>query len=293
MKPTLEKIDPIHGGSFFIRKFEQQFLFNDPVWHFHPEYEIVYVSNGRGKRHIGNHISHYYKGDLIMLGPNLPHFGFTQEQQKGHFEIVVQMREDFLGEDFLSRPEMLPIRQLFERARTGLAFQGETKRNVGRRLHALHDASPFKRLVGLLEVLHEMASSEEVESLNANGFTVNVTVEDETRIQQIYQYVQAHFKRHITLDEISEVANMTVPAFCRYFKKLTNQTFTRFVNEFRVAHATKLLVETDALITEVAHESGFNNISHFNKHFLKVTGLRPSEYRHQAERVLTVAGDVQ
>ncbi|MDX1479851.1 MAG: AraC family transcriptional regulator, partial [Saprospiraceae bacterium] len=228
--------------------------------------------------------------DLIMLGPNLPHFGFTQEQQKGHFEIVVQMREDFLGETFLSRPEMQPIRQLFERSRTGLTFSGETRRTVGRKLNALHSAPPFRRLVGLLEILHEMAESDEVESLNANGFTVNVTVEDEQRIQHIYQYVQAHFKRHITLEEISDIANMTVPAFCRYFKKLTNQTFTQFVNAFRVAHATKLLVETNALITEVAHESGFNNISHFNKHFLKVTGLRPSEYRNQAERVFTIAG---
>lgn len=291
IKPRLELIETSHDSSFLIRKFEQQFLFSDPEWHFHPEYEIVYVNRGRGKRHIGNHISWYDKGDLIMLGPNLPHFGFTQEQQKGHFEIVVQMRQDFLGDVFLGRPEMRAVTQLFERARTGLSFSGRTKVMVGKKLTRLLEVEPFERLVGLLQILHDMAESDEVEALNVNGFSVNVAVEDTERIQRIYRFVQRHFKRHIPLEEISREANMTVPAFCRFFKKHTNQTFTQFVNAFRIACARKLLLETDALIAEVAHECGFNNISHFNKHFLKVTGQRPSSYRRQAGKVLTVAGD--
>ena len=287
MKPTIEHIDPGYGSSFRIRRFEQQFRDRDPVWHFHPEYEIVYISKGRGKRQIGNHISYYRNGDLLFLGPNLPHFGFTQEALEGQHEIVVQMKEDFLGANFLQRPEMTGIQNLLERTRTGLSFSGETRQSAGKMLMEIVDAQPFDRLLGLLKVLHLLAESTEVTSLNANGFTIKVMIEDEARVQRIYQHIQEHFREPITLTEISQIANMTVPAFCRFFKKLSNQTFTQFVNEFRVAHACKLLTEEDMLITDVAHESGFNNLSHFNKSFFKVTHQRPSEYRKQSGKVMT------
>lgn len=286
MKPVIERIEPSFGSSFRIQKFMQQFQYKEPIWHFHPEFEIVYVSNGSGKRHIGNHISYYHGGDLIMLGPNLPHFGFTQDQRKGHFEIVVQMKEEFLGEQFLLRPEMQHIKQLFERSRTGVSFYGPTKVSAGKKLQRIHDSEPFDRLIGLLDLLGEMAESTYVEQLNTNGFTLNVMVEDEARMQSIYRHVQNNFMRPITLDEMGRIVNMTVPAFCRYFKNLTHITFTQFVNEFRVAQACKLLAETDMLIADVAHESGFNNLSHFNKHFLRITKQTPSHYRQQAQKVL-------
>ena len=292
MKPTMEIIEPAIDSSFSIKKFSQQYLRKRPVWHMHPEYEIVYISDGDGKRHIGNHISHFNNGDLIFLGPNLPHFGFTQDQQHDHYEVVAQMREDFLGKEFMNLREMRKINQLFERARTGLSFYGETKASIGRKLLKIYKAAPFDRLIGFLGVLNEMAESQEVEPLNVNGLSINVMVEDESRIQNVYQFVQGNFHEQITLDQVASVANMTVPAFCRFFKKATNQTFTQFVNELRVMNATKLLTETDMLITEVAHESGFNNLSHFNKHFLRATGQRPSEYRKQAARTVTIS-DIQ
>ena len=131
MKASLEKIEPGFGSSFTIRKFTDVQYHSKPHWHFHPEYEIVYISNGRGKRHIGDHISYYEDGDLIFLGPDLPHFGFTEELYEKHVEIVLQMKEDFLGNDFLSRPEMLRIQQLFSRSKQGLSFFGETKKKIG------------------------------------------------------------------------------------------------------------------------------------------------------------------
>ena len=289
MKPTMEIIEPPIGSSFSIRKFSQQYLRKRPVWHMHPEYEIVYISDGDGKRHIGNHISYFKGGDLIFLGPNLPHFGFTQDQQHDHYEIVVQMREDFLGGEFMGLREIQQIRQLFERARTGLSFHGDTRSTVGRKLLRIYKAPPFERLIGFLEVLQELATSAEFENLNVNGLSVNVMVEDESRIQNVYQYVQGNYQDQISLEEASAVANMTVPAFCRFFKKATSKTFTQFVNELRIMNATKLLTETDMLITEVAHESGFNNLSHFNKHFLRATGQRPSEYRKQTSRTVTIS----
>lgn len=288
MKASIEKIEPGFGSSFSIKKFSRQYLRKRPVWHMHPEFEIVYISDGEGKRHIGNHISFFKDGDLIFLGPNLPHFGFTQDQQEDHYEIVAQMREDFLGPDFMERTEMRDIKRLLERARTGLSFHGKTKMDVGRKLLKIYKAQPFQRLIGFLEVLQLMALSDEVESLQVNGLSHNVQIEDESRVQNVYALVQGNFQRNIPLEEVADVANMTVPAFCRFFKKATDKTFTQFVNEIRITNATKLLSETDMLITEVAHESGFNNLSHFNKSFLKVTGQRPTDYRRQASKVVSV-----
>lgn len=279
MKVNIERIEPGFGQSFTIRQFENQFMFKEPVWHCHPEYEIVYISNGKGKRHINNHISYYDDGDLIFIGPNLPHFGFTAERSDGYTEVVVQLKEEFLGPDFLDRPELQMISKLFDRARSGLSFGGKTRHRIGKQLIKMLDLPPFLRLMSLLSVLNDLATSEEYEALHADAFTYSLATEDQDRIEKIYKYVQEHFRHEVSLAHIAEQVSMSVPAFCRYFKKVTNQTFINFVNEFRIAYASKLLREKSMLITDIAHESGFNNISHFNKQFLKITGFSPREYK--------------
>lgn len=291
MKASLEKIEPSFGSSFSIRKFERV---GDgehaiPHWHFHPEYEIVYISNGKGKRHIGDHLSTYEDGDLIFLGPNLPHYGFSRGLKEQHFEIVVQVKEDFLGEGFLDSPELAAIRQLFERSKGGLIFHEPSKRKIGPRLYELADRDGFGRLLGLLEVLQEMALATDYDSLHVASKRVEVSALDKQRMDAVYQYVQANFREEIKLEAVANELNMTVPAFCRYFKKLTNSTFTQFANEFRVAYARKLLREEDWPIATVCMESGFNNLSHFNKQFKEVNGLSPSEYRNEMKQVMALA----
>lgn len=285
MKPTLEKIKPAFGSSFLLRKFEAAQC-NQPEWHFHPEYEIVYISNGRGKRHIGDHISHFEDGDLIFLGPNLPHFGFTEEIEEEHVEIVVQLRDDFLGDVFWERPEVQGIRQLFDRAQTGLTFHPPLRHQLGRRLVAMEEEAPFRRLISLLEVLHTMATTDAFESLNANGFAVEVNAQDHDRMQALYALVQDRFREDITLDEAAGLINMTKPAFCRYFKKMTNRTFTQFVNEFRVAYARRMLKDESLSIAAISFESGFNNLSHFNKTFRNITGSSPRDFRKGLKRIV-------
>ncbi len=286
MKVSIEHIDPGFGSSFSIKKFENQFLFKDPVWHCHPEYEIVYISNGKGKRQIDNHISYYDDGDLIFLGPNLPHFGFTAERQDGYIEIVVQFKKEFLGPDFFKAPEMHAINKLFQRAESGLSFSGDTRHRIGHKLIKMLKLQQFDRVLAFLEVLNELSKSEEYEALHANAFTFTLAAEDEARMDKIYKYVQENFGEEVSLQDISSEVNMSVPAFCRYFKKVTNQTFINFVNSFRIAYATKLIREKNMLISEIAHEAGFNNISHFNKQFLKVTGLSPSAYKESYKPVI-------
>lgn len=275
LKPSLEKIDPVFGSSFYLDHFDEKACDDKPQWHFHPEYEIVYIAKGNGKRHIGDHIGRYKDGELVFLGPNLPHLSFTAKSDK----VVLQLREDFLGQHFLSIPEISAVKHLFARAKTGLAFTGDTKHKIGALLTQMVKMPPFERLVGLLQVLQMMATTQEYQSLNANGFAVEVNPQDQQRMEQIYQHVEENFQQSIPLEEVAKLINMTVPAFCRYFKKLTNRTFTQVVNEFRITYASRLLQDEHLSIAAISFESGFNNLSHFNKQFRHITGVSPREYR--------------
>ena len=285
-RPAFEKIEPGFGSSFRLRHFNEVRPNSKPVWHFHPEIEIDYIVDGSGKRHIGNHISYFQDGDLILLGSNLPHMGFSDRLSGINEEIVVQLKKDFLGDQFLNIPEFQAIEQLFTKAQNGLSFYGETRRLAGEKMLAMVDLSPFDRLIELLNVLRILSESDEYTILNANKIAIEIGKQDNDRINLIFQHVQEHFRSPITLEAIAKEANMTVPAFCRYFKKLTSKTFTQYVNEIRVVQACKLLAEEHLSISEICFESGFNNFSHFNKHFKMVTGKSPSEYRKTLKQVL-------
>lgn len=278
-KPIFESIQPTFGSSFSFRQFTEENCSNLPYWHCHPEYEITFVSNGTGKRQIADHISYYHEGDLIFLGPNIPHLGFAQELYESHQEIVIQMRGDFLGHDFMDTPELANIKQLFERAKSGVTFYGHTKWVIGEMLTKMTQMDNFQRLVELLKVLHILATSQDFVSLNINHMSAVVKPQDHYRMRQIFEFVEENFRRQFSQDEIARHISMTTPAFCRFFKKLNHKVFTDFLKEYRVARACNLLASEAESISAVCFDSGFNNLSHFNKQFKDVTGKTPSEYR--------------
>ncbi|GAA4322776.1 AraC family transcriptional regulator [Pontixanthobacter gangjinensis] len=281
-KPTLEKIEPGFGSSFSYRTYHSDPEHKKPTfWHYHPEVELVYVNGGCGKRQIGSHISYYRNGDLILIGSLLPHCSFTDCLTGHERESVIQFREEMLGEGFFHAPEMKSIQALLERAKKGIVFHGQTKRSLGAKIESLKDMDAFGRLMSLFKILKQLEKAENYTILNATGFILETSYQDNDRINIIFNFVKEEFTRPISLDEISEKVSMTNPAFCRYFKKITGKTFTRFVNEYRLAHAAKLLHEKHISITEVCFESGFNNFSHFNKLFKSFTGKSPSTYRNE------------
>ncbi len=285
-KPSLEQILPAFGSSFLVRQYNQSCENALANWHFHPEVELIYVQGGTGKRHIGKHLSYFNDGDLVLMGAYLPHYGFTDRLTGNSSETVVQFRQDFLGQDFFNIPEMNGVRQLLELAKKGLAFHGKTKEVVGKKIEELAYKDQFGRLIGLIAILNDLYQSKEYTVLNADGVAMAVDTKDNDRMNDIYSYIRSNFKEHISLDEIADEVNMTVPAFCRYFKKISRKTFTKFVNEYRVVHASKLLAETSMQITEVSFESGFNNFSHFNKSFKEFTGKSPSGYRKEFKNII-------
>tara|TARA_R110002049_G_scaffold290103_3_gene473382 strand:- start:2453 stop:3325 length:873 start_codon:yes stop_codon:yes gene_type:complete len=285
-KPIFESIAPDFGNSFTYQKFDKLQNNKNNTWHYHPELELVYVNGGSGKRQIGSHMSYYTKGDLILIGGNLPHCGLTDALTGNKSETVVQMLPDFLGDHFFNLPELKNIQSLLTICKGGVVFDGATKLKIGEKMEILEYQTDFQRLLSILNILNELGKSKEYKILNADGFALKTDIKDNNRINIIFNYVKANFKEEITLDEIANLVSMTVPSFCRYFKKITNKTFIQFTNEYRLVHASKLLAEQNITITEVCYESGFNNFSHFNKSFKNFTGQNPSKYRNELKTVV-------
>jgi len=286
LKPTLKKVEPEFGSSFVLRNFSDSTGTQKPFWHYHPEVELVYIEEGRGKRHIGNDISYFNEGDLIMIGSNLPHYGFSSRLSGDNREIVVQINESCFGNGFLDMVETSSINDLFEKSKLGISFYGETKAKVGDRLKDMFYMTSFEKLVELIKVLHLMSLSNEYVLLNATGTSLQVKGDDNHRIDVIYEYVRENFAEKISVDDVASEVNMSTPAFCRFFKKSTAKTFVQFLNEYRVAHACKLISEESKSIADIAFECGFQNLSNFNRAFKKVTTKNPSNYRQELKRIV-------
>lgn len=280
-KPTLEKISPNFGSSILVKKHTEFLKEIKAFWHFHPEIELVYVNKGKGKTHIGNHLSYFNNSQLLLIGANLPHNGFIDRLTTNGSETLVQFKPEFLGDTFFEIPEMKPIHILFEKAKKGIVFGVKTKQKLGVKIEKLTEKKGFKQILILLEILHTLSKSEDYTILNADGFAFEAQAQNNNKIDEIFKYINENFNQHISLDEIAGLVSMTVPAFCRFFKKSTGKTFTKLVNEYRVVHATKLLSESQSSITDICFECGFNNFSHFNKLFKEFTGKSASKYRNE------------
>ncbi len=278
-KPSLEHLSGDIGNTLIYKRFDFKNKNHQPIWHYHPEIEIVFVNEGAGKRQIGSHVSYYNDGDLICIGANLPHCGFTDSFSNKRKETLMQFLPDYLGNTFFQVSEMKPLLELLDRAKQGLVFYGNTKKEVGVIIEKMSAKTPFERILDSLFILQKLQQSKEYKILNAAGFAMQAETQDNQRINKTMNYVQSNFKAPISIDDISAHVNMTPPSFCRNFKKVTGKTFTQFVNEYRLVHATKLLSEQQESVQVICYECGFNNFSHFNKLFKNHTGKTPTEYR--------------
>jgi len=276
LKVRYEEIKPDTDSSFRILLTPglNDFFY----WHFHPEYEIVYVEATEGTRHIGDHISRYRESDLVFVGPNIPHLNFDYGVHTDCSQVIVQMKEDFLGREFLDLPELKNIRQLFEKARQGLSFYGETKSKAAEILKRLPGMVHFEQLIALLHVFQLMAISKEVTELDSRPVNERFLGRDQERMNTIHRFIEGNYHRNISVNEMAAMVHLSTAAFCRYFKKTTRMTFTDFLNQYRVNQARKMLLH-DKNVTESCYGSGFENLSYFNKTFKKLTGENPSQFR--------------
>ncbi|NND25646.1 MAG: helix-turn-helix transcriptional regulator [Flavobacteriaceae bacterium] len=285
-KPTYEKVNPDFGESILVKQHVKSKLNYTASWHVHPEIELVYVNKGKGKRHIGNHLSYFNNSQLILIGSNLPHNGFTDRLTPKGKETLIQFKPDIFNNSFNGLPEFREIINLFERAKKGIIYKPIIKSHVGPKIEKLIEYEGVTRVLKLLEILNDLATTKDYTLLNVNGFAFETEPEDSAKIDMIYKHINSNFQRQISLEEISDIASMTIPGFCRYFKNATGKTFTKLVNEYRVVHATKLLSESSNNITDICYECGFNNFSHFNKLFKEFTGKTALKYRKEMRRII-------
>jgi AraC-like DNA-binding protein len=274
-KIQLEKI-PFEPHKSF--KLFYPILKNYFYWHYHPEIELVFIKAPTGIRHVGQHISSYEESDLILIGPNIPHLNFDYGLRTEYEHIVVQLRRDFMGGSLELTPELWDIKNLFAKAVYGLSFTGETKEKAAEKLRSIDSLDPYHQLQMLLEVFQLLANSEDVLVLNDKDTAIDFLLKDKIRMGAIYEYIHAHFNQKPDVHHIAAKVHLTTAAFCRYFKKQTNMTFTDFVNYYRVNQAKSYLLH-DQNVTETCFTVGFESVSYFNRLFKKIVGLNPSEFK--------------
>ena len=281
IKASYEVVQPVNSQSFLVRKFDKS-AFNAP-YHFHPEYELTYIISGRGKRYAGSHMENFTAGDLVLLGPNLPHCWKLEpgnDAQPEASAVVIQFNEAFLGNDFFNKIELQQIKKLFQKSGCGISFNQSTKTAVNHNLLALStEKNNFKILIGLLESLHRLAMSKDYTLLDQNRIIAERTIAEQERINPVFAYLVENFKQPVSLDAVAQIANMTTNAFCKYFKKATRKTFMETIIEYRLNYAIQQLVQTDKAISEISFESGFGDVSHFYKMFKVKMHLSPLNYR--------------
>jgi len=285
MQPKLEKVPQIATSSIFVKRESTPYM--DYPWHYHPEFEIIFVEKSYGIRLMGNHIGHFSDGDLMFISPNLPHVwrndkDFYQGKDDRYVDVyVIQFREDALSPGFFNLPEFTHIRKLFILGQQGVLINGKDHSNIANLIKRVYNTSGIERLTAFLSTLDAIANTDEYMLLSSPGYANTVNNTDAERINKVMNYLMENFSNEITLDEIAEIVNLNKSSFCRYFKNRTKKTCSQFLNEIRIAHACKLLINEDKKISQICYATGYNNISHFNRQFKLITGLTAKEYAKQ------------
>lgn len=286
MRPHFHKVPLSAENSFF--RIRQDLLPNPmTIWHYHTELELHYVVKGRGVRFIGDNISDFSEGEMILIGENLPHVWRCKEEYfkpDTNLEVellVAHFLPHCLGNDLLQLPEASLIPKLFERAKKGILIQGKAKDRLAKLMYAALKAENLERLFLLFSILKTLAEMEEQMPV-ASANTYHYSEEsDMIRFNEIYHYTMNNYRKEISLQEIASMHNMSISSFCRYFKLMTKKTFYNFIIEIRISHACRLLAEDKLSPELICVDCGFNNMSNFYRHFKRVKGMTPAAYKRK------------
>jgi AraC-like DNA-binding protein len=286
---AVEKRPPQEVGKSFSVFTEVGQYFPVP-WHYHPEYELVSVVKSSGRRMVGDNIGNFDEGDLVLMGPLLPHVwvndpaykaGTADHQAKA---IVIQFVENFLGENFLNLPEIHSCRTFLELSKNGIVIKGAAQAKINALMKKILFMNALQRLSVLFSIFDILSTCRQYELLVSPGFlqkTPQLKCSD--RFNNITEYIMRNFDRDISLTEIASVANMGVTSFCNFFKDHYKTTFIEYLNSFRIGHACKLLAENDETIIGIAYDCGYNSLANFNRQFKKLKNMNPSEFRKTME----------
>ncbi|GLB51296.1 AraC family transcriptional regulator [Neptunitalea chrysea] len=288
LKKVHREITPLSVEDSFLVFDRKKKEFDFPI-HFHPEYELNFVKNGKGvRRVVGDSLEEIDDVELVLIGPNLHHGWITHEcKEKEIHEITIQFHNNLFNEELLNRRIMKPIKEMFDRSIHGILFSKKISNELYPRISQVSRLDGMDYFIEMVSVLQDLANSRNQRLLST--YTVNRNEFDNSdNIKKVYDYIQKNFHKKITLAEVSEIVNMSSVSFNRFIKKRTGKTFINYLNDVRISNAAMWLLEKDQSISEIAYKCGFNNIANFNRVFKKFKNCTPTEYKAVFEGIKRV-----
>jgi AraC-like DNA-binding protein len=289
MDPQFETVELEGDSCFRTLHFHCDSLQKNHNWHYHPECELTYVLQGEGTRFVGDSVDHFKAGDLVMVGPNIPHC-WTNDDVNNKASpknelVVLQFMPTCLGEDFLNSPDAQALRDVFERAKRGLVISSEQSLVIGDKMLQLDQAKGLARLGGFIDIMDQISQLNEYQLLTSELYIADNSEFHSGRMKKVMDYIQTHLMDDIRQTEIAEQVSMTPQGFSRFFRSTTGRTFVSFVNIMRIMEACRLLVNSDNDITDIAFGCGYGNLSNFNRRFAELKHCTPSEYRKNHQQL--------
>jgi AraC-like DNA-binding protein len=285
LKTALHKSEIPASRIFIIRQLEEKHF--DPIWHAHSEYQLFVVLQGTGTRFIGDNIKSFKPGELILTGPHLPHVWRNDEayfQKNSRLKtsgIVIYLNENFLGDHFLEKEEIIVLKKLFLKSMRGLEFYGAKKLEVIKLMKELTKCQGVASVILVLRILEILSGTKEYHYISSRAYDNTFDQHETDRLNKVYEYVFKNFRKKILLKDLSDLLNMTPTSFSRYFTMKNNKPFSRFISEIRIKQACKMLTETDEPVSQICYACGFDTLSNFNKQFKDITQKKPTQYKNE------------
>lgn len=271
------------NNSFSVAHHRSDYFLK--VWHHHPELELVLIVKSSGSRFVADDVQQFKEGEVVLLGKDLPHMWLNDDpyfKKNNRFKaeaVSVHFKEDFLGSKILEIPEFKPIKSLFVMAKRGLVFR-DLPESLKRKILDLVDLQAFERTHSFLNILYQLAKSDK-QVLASDGFMLSLDSNRNSRLLKIHEFIATNFHTTIKVEELARICGMNTSSFSRYFRRMHQKTFTRYLNELRVGYACKLLIQDDHKISTICFECGFNNLSNFNRQFRSIKGCSPRDYKRK------------
>ncbi len=280
--PELEQIDETGSHSLFVAIYQDQYF--DRSWHQHPEYELLLITHGYGQRFVGDHSEHFSEGDLVLMGPRLPHAWISAPEfmdpsnEKYCRSVYIQFKASLFNREMSGLTEFHGIQQLLQRSQRGLKVGGKSRDAIIENMSGLLGSAPLDRLLGLIRILDLISVSQNM-LLASESYVEEKIFFKSKRMMRIHQHLVENFRRDVPLHEAAGLVNMTKTSFCRFFKNQTGSPYTAYLNHIRIDFSRRLLQNTEMQIKEVGYDCGFNSISYFNQTFKRHCGISPRQYR--------------
>jgi len=283
MKAQLKQVTASPNNSFKVKILEEKEF--KAEWHLHPQYELTYMIQSTGIRYIGDSMESFERGDLVLVGKNLPHSWKTIGSKNKRVKCIIIQWDEDLFKDWIDKPEFTGIKKMFLKSNYGISFDLETALSLENSFKNIIHQTPFERFLTLLNILNILATKSSMRQLAGSSFGKDLSLKESHRVNLINNYIKDNYQNEPSLEKLSKEVSLSKEAFCRFFKKTFDKTYSNYINEYRITIASKMLIETDLSISEIGYESGFNNLSFFYRKFKTYKKLSPNSYRQTYRRI--------